>query len=224
MDRAQAKSRRKATARAGRPPKELVADVDERIIGTARELFLERGLKGVSVEDIARRARASKGTIYARFPTKEALFTAIAMRNAANVREGFESNLPLGDGVDERLFNLASRILKHLLADDTVDFIRLAVSEVRSFPDLAKVGRMMRERGAHNARNVLEDIARSNEGGVYPAFAADRLAKTTQFFLDLIVGPLFMRAVFGEDLKFLRGQIKNHVKDGVSFFLAASRT
>ena len=223
MDRAGAKTdpARKAV-RMGRPPKELAANVDERILKTARDLFLERGLASVSVEDIARQARASKGTIYARFPTKEALFAAIAMRNAANVRQGFESAAPSGGSIEERLINLGSTILKHLLADDTVDFIRLAVAEARRFPDLAKVGRMTRDRGAQSAAAVFKEIAQSKQGQALPAFAPERLAKTTQFFLDLVVAPPFMRAVFGEDPKSLRAQIRSHVAESVPFFLAAA--
>jgi len=223
MERARGRADRKAV-RTGRPPKELAAAVEERLLDAAQELFLARGLAGVSVEDIARHAHASKGSIYARFPTKEALFAAIAARNAAKVREGFENEMPSGDTIDERLANLGSGILHHLLAGDTVDFIRLAVAEARRFPDLARVGRMMRERGARSAAAVFEEIARSKQGKAFPAFAPERLAKTTQFFLDLVVAPPLMRAVFGEDLKSLRGQIRNHVADGVSFFLTACRT
>jgi AcrR family transcriptional regulator len=210
--------------RMGRPPKDLACEVDERILNAARELFLARGLSGVSTEEIARQARASKGTIYARFPTKEALFAAIAMRNAAKVREGYEGGAPSGDTVEERLSNLGSEVLKRLLADDNVDFIRLAVAESRRFPDLAKVGRMARERGAQNAAAVFKEVADSKQGRAYPAFASARLAKTTQFFLDLVVAPLLMRAVLGEDPKSLRAQIRSHVAESVAFFLSACRS
>jgi AcrR family transcriptional regulator len=209
--------------RPGRPPKDLAPEVDERILAAARDLFLARGLAGVSVEEIARRAKASKGTIYARFPTKEALFAAIAMRNAAKVREGYGSGLPSGDTIEERLSNLGTEILKHLLGGDNIDFIRLAVAEARRFPELARVGRMMRERGAQNAAAVFGEVALSKQGRAYPAFAPERLMKTTRFFLDLVVAPLLMRAVFGEDPKTLRAQIRSHVAESVSFFLAACR-
>lgn len=208
----------------GRPPKEFAAEVDERILDAARRLFLERGLGGVSVEEIAREARASKGTIYARFPTKEALFGAIAMRNAATVRAGFENLVPVGATIEERLANEATEILKHLLADETVDFMRLSIAEVRRFPDLANVGRMMRERGAQSAMAAFKEVAQSEDRDAYPAFAPERLAKTTLFFLDLVIAPLLMRAVFGQPLKSLRAEIRSHVTSSVSFFLSACRS
>jgi AcrR family transcriptional regulator len=207
----------------GRPPKDQAAAVEDRILGAARKLFLEHGLAGASVEDIAREARSSKATIYARFPTKETLFSAIAMRNAAAVRAGFEHHAPVGATIEERLVNIASEILKHLLAGDTVDFIRLAVAEARRFPDLAKVGSMTRDRGVQAAAAVLKEVAGSEEGKKFPAFAADNLAKTTQCFLDLAVAPLLMRAVFGQDVNSLRADIPAFVSSRVPFFLTACR-
>ncbi|MBR1163073.1 helix-turn-helix domain-containing protein [Bradyrhizobium elkanii] len=70
----------------GRPPTDLAAQVDLRILTAACELFLARELAGVSVEEIA--CRASTATVYTRFPTKETLFAAITLRNLAIVRKG----------------------------------------------------------------------------------------------------------------------------------------
>src|SRR5918912_4352335 len=47
-----------------------------RVLDAARGAFAESGL-GVGVEEIARRAGVGKGTLYRRFPTKEALVRAI---------------------------------------------------------------------------------------------------------------------------------------------------
>jgi AcrR family transcriptional regulator len=47
-----------------------------RILDAARDAFAESGLD-VGVEEIARRAGVGKGTLYRRFPTKEALVQAI---------------------------------------------------------------------------------------------------------------------------------------------------
>jgi AcrR family transcriptional regulator len=48
----------------------------ERILGTARVLFSEHGLDA-SMDDVARGAGVGAGTLYRRFPTKEALVDAI---------------------------------------------------------------------------------------------------------------------------------------------------
>jgi hypothetical protein len=56
-----------------------------------------------------------------------------------------------------------------------------------------------------------------------PAFAPDRLATTTQCFMDLVFKPLILRALFGEKLETLRAEIEAHVASRVAFFLAACR-
>ncbi|GGS25704.1 TetR family transcriptional regulator [Streptomyces rubiginosohelvolus] len=50
----------------------------EQIIAAARELFAERG-PDVSTEEVARRACVSTGTLYRRFPDRQALISAVAL-------------------------------------------------------------------------------------------------------------------------------------------------
>src|ERR1700758_2284338 len=87
--------RKRSTVRSGRPRRELVGEVDERILDAARRAFLERGLAGASIDEIAAMARAGKPTIYARFPNKVALFTAVVMRNVATVTGRFAGHIPV---------------------------------------------------------------------------------------------------------------------------------
>jgi AcrR family transcriptional regulator len=210
--------------RIGRPPRELAGEVDTRILDAARRAFLERGLAGTSVDEIAGLARAGKPTIYARFPSKEELFTAVMMRNvAANVAR-FEDHMPTGATIDERLASVGITVLRWALDSDTVGLMRLAIAEAGRFPDLASgVRRMARERGVEAVARVLSEAAQSDELGTLPAFAPERLATTTELFLDLLALPLLMRALVGEKLKPLQAEVGPHVARSVAFFLAACR-
>jgi AcrR family transcriptional regulator len=226
MSGVQVRSKRRQkprAARVGRPPGKLAGQVDERILDAARRLFLENGLAGTSIDEIARLAQAGKPTIYARFATKEALFAAVVARNAAKVRAGFGSQAPTGATIEERLANVGANVLKGFLVSDTIDFMRLSVAEARRFPQLAGAGRMARERGAQAVARVLSELAQSDEIRAFPALAPECVETTTQFFLDLVVVRFLMRALFGEDLKSLRAQIDTHVASSVAFFLAACR-
>src|ERR1044071_6896685 len=60
----------------GRPLRPDGARNRARVLDAARPAFAEAGLD-VGVEEIARRAGVGKGTLYRRFPTKEALVRAI---------------------------------------------------------------------------------------------------------------------------------------------------
>lgn len=50
------------------------------ILDTARALFLERGYAETSMDQVSHSAKISKTTLYTRFPSKEALFGAVVLR------------------------------------------------------------------------------------------------------------------------------------------------
>jgi AcrR family transcriptional regulator len=65
-----------AAVSAERPLRRDAAENRERLLDAAARVFAERGLDA-SVEEIARVAGVGMGTLYRRFPTKEALITAL---------------------------------------------------------------------------------------------------------------------------------------------------
>jgi AcrR family transcriptional regulator len=219
-------TRKRSTAggvvvRSGRPPRELAGEVEERILDAAAKVFLERGFEGASVDEIADVARAGKPTIYARFPGKEALFTAVVERIVREITSSFERIAPTGATIEERLASIGISILRRVLMAEIVGLIRAAIAEARRFPDLADdVKRMAHERGAGAVAQLLGELAEPDK---LPAFAADRRAATAGNFLDLILLPMLMRALFGERLTVLRAEIAPHVARTVAFFLAACR-
>lgn len=225
MDSAVTAKRRqhRQAVRVGRPPRELAGAVDERILDAARRIFLQQGLAGASIDEIARLARAGKPTIYARFPTKEALFKAVAMRNAARVRAGFETVAATGSTLEERLTSLGIDILNRLFSSDAIDFMRLSVLEARRFPKLAAVGQTARERAAQAVTQVLREMAYSAGLGAYPALTSADIETTTHFFMDLVVARPLLRALLGEDVRRLRAEAEAQVARRVKFFLAACR-
>lgn len=50
---------------------------DARLLDAARAVFLDRGYAGASMDRIAHSAGLTKGALYARFPSKDALFLAL---------------------------------------------------------------------------------------------------------------------------------------------------
>ncbi len=60
-----------------RPPRAPAGERRRQILAAAREVSLERGLAAVRMEQIAARARVSKGTLYNHFESKEDLLLAM---------------------------------------------------------------------------------------------------------------------------------------------------
>ena len=139
--------------------------------------------------------------------------TATRKRSAAGgvVRSGRPPR-DLAGAVEERILDAAAKV---------VGLIRAAVAEARRFPDLAaSVSRMAIEQVTEAVAHLLGELAEPDK---LPAFAADRRAATARHFLDLILLPMLMCALFGERLTALRAEIAPHVARTVAFFLAACR-
>jgi len=214
----------KSRVRIGRPPRAHAGEVEARILDAAQRVFLERGLGGASIDEIAGLARAGKPTIYCRFPNKEALFTAVVMRDVEAHIAAFDSPIPGGATSEERIANLGAAVVHEVLAGGTVGLMRMAVAEAQRFPDLASsVRTMARRRGAEVVGRLLREIAESDELARLPAFAPAHLEQTAERFLDLVLAPLLMRALFGERISDLQTEIPPHVARIVPFFLAACR-
>jgi len=217
-------SARRAAVRSGRPPKELAGEVDGRILDAARKIFVERGFEGASIDEIAEAARAGKPTIYARFGDKRALFAAVVTRDVVSRITQFKGKGPTGATIEERLARLATVTVQWTLDPERLGLMRLAVAEARRFPDLAStVSRTARELSTEVAARYLGEMTQSDQLGSLPAFAPERLATTARLFLDLIVVPFLLRALFEVNPKTLQAEIGPHVARSVAFFLAACR-
>ena len=75
---------------------------------------------------------------------------------------------------------------------------------------------------AEKKQHFLKHFAHVDQHGP-PAFAPQRLAKTADIFLDLVVLPLLHRALHGEKPKALCAEVEPHVASSVAFFIAACR-
>src|SRR4029079_841882 len=104
--------------RQGRPPKDLAGDVKARILDAAQRVFLKRGYQSASLDEIAETAPASKPTIYAHFPGKEALFEAVGARVIARLTD-FEGFAPKGRSVQDRLASLGIEVVQRFI-DETI--------------------------------------------------------------------------------------------------------
>ena len=73
--------------------KRLSTERRNRMVDAARHLILKNGLKGTTMEGIAREARIAKPTLYAYFPDKESVFGAIVEALTAELRSAFHAAL-----------------------------------------------------------------------------------------------------------------------------------
>ncbi|AXB80329.1 TetR/AcrR family transcriptional regulator [Novosphingobium sp. P6W] len=147
-----------AAQRRGRPSLARAYAIDKILLTVAYQLFLEHGFDPVTMEQIASTAQVAKGTLYVRYPSKEALFTA--MIDAAIERWSKEAALQnnlLTDDIEQRLRHHARTIVTFMQHPEVMAMQRLLLSVSTRFPDLASA---MHDRGYRYIVNLLaSDIA-----------------------------------------------------------------
>jgi AcrR family transcriptional regulator len=107
------------------------------IIDAALAVFGERGLASARLDDIARRAGLSKGTIYLYFPNKEELFREVIRQTVIATIERGERLLSSGTPT-EQLVAAMRGYWSFLRSPAFGTLFRLVIGELQNFPDLAR--------------------------------------------------------------------------------------
>ena len=207
---------KRAPVRFGRPPKELVGEVDMRILDVVAKVFLELGFQGASIDEIAEVA-CWQATLLP-LPRQRALFTDVVKREILLASRSSRLRCRPVDnrGAPQECGDHPAALGFRQRQDraDAAGFSRSAPvprSGGHSQPDGA---RAQHRTGVH----LLGELTHSDELGSLPAFVPERLATTARFFLDLIAVPMLLRALFEMDLKTLDAEIDAHVARSVAFF------
>jgi AcrR family transcriptional regulator len=72
-------------------------------LAAARDLIAEQGLKAVTVDSVAERMGAPKGSFYYRFASRDTLLGALWLKTVLAYQEGFVAAIEAGDGLGAAL-------------------------------------------------------------------------------------------------------------------------
>lgn len=188
------------------------------ILHAATQLFLEKGYEGVSTEDVARGASASKQTVYKYFGDKSELFRQIVLDvtdQAERIVERLSARFDEMTDPATELPALAREYATAVLRPEVLQLRRLVISEAERFPDLA---RAYFEAAPARATGVLAAGFRQlGRRGLLPMSDPDAAATD---FAYAILGPLVDRAMFlGRD-QIRDRDIRARVDAGVRALLA----
>jgi TetR/AcrR family transcriptional repressor of mexJK operon len=114
------------------------------LIDAALKLFLSQPYDQVSTDAIARAAKVSKATLYAHFPSKEMLFSAVVSAQCGKLQDDIWNATSPDDDVEEVLRRIARNFLGMFASTDALALYRTILAEVPRFPEL---GRMFYEAG-----------------------------------------------------------------------------
>jgi len=186
------------------------------IMDGARSVFLSAGFDGASMNDVARVAGVSKGTLYAYFDSKQDLFEAIIRAEKAQSAERVcRFSHDCGD-VRTVLTDFGVRLLELMTEPGTLKLARVVVAAADKFPS---VGRTFYEAGPFYGATRLSDELRALEKrGALRVPDPERAAWQ---FVDLCQSYVYKRLLFGVVDSVSRADIEGAVAAGVDVFLKA---
>jgi len=111
----------------------------QELLEAALDLFVEKGFAATRSEEVAARAGVSKGTLYLYFPSKEELFKAVVRQTlSAEIAEGAKVLEAHTGTVTERLVDVLSEWWARVYDSPGSGVFKLAITEMRNFPELAQ--------------------------------------------------------------------------------------
>lgn len=198
MDQDDKKFRRRADAR------------PDEVLDAALAVFGEKGFAATKVEDIARRAGVSKGTVYLYFASKEALMEGIVLRAVAPVAASAVEQMAGYEGDPRLPISMLLNRLCGLLSDPkNLAVPKLFLREAMNFPAIAQMYR----------RDVMEKVipvltqlvAKGVAQGVFRPVDPEL---TVRSIIGPVIAHLAMSEVFGirpADGLALERLIENHL-------------
>jgi AcrR family transcriptional regulator len=184
------------------------------IVQAALDLFVEKGFSSTKMDEIAKRAGVTKGTVYLYFPSKEDLFRAV-------VEEMMGPNLEMGERLVAEHTGSTSELVAELIrawwrvggSTRTACLTKLITGEASNFPTLAQY---YMDHVVLRARHIFEaalrrGVARGEVRDV-PITDAARLA-----IAPLVHASIYQRSLlpFDPDAWEMEGYLELHI----DFFL-----
>jgi TetR/AcrR family transcriptional repressor of mexJK operon len=162
------------------------------VVAAAADVFLEFGFAAASVDEIARRARVSKATVYSHFEGKHALFAAIFQGLCQGIRGDGPApdlkDLPL----EQALFRMGRLLLDVVFTERAIALYRVVLAEVGRAPELC---RTFYEAGPDRPASVLAEYFQGQiDAGVLSVSNAREAAEQ---YLGMVLGQHLLRHALG---------------------------
>ena len=156
----------------------------QELLASAIELFVERGFASTRLEDVARRAGVSKGTLYLYYANKEDLFKAVVRESILPMIGDAEASVAEFEGHSaELLRHVILSWWRRIGATKASGISKLILAEADNFPELARFYQQeVMTRGIGMISNMLERGIRRGE------FRAIDVPQTAQ----VLIAPLMM--------------------------------
>ncbi len=186
------------------------------IMDGARAEFLKSGFDGASMNDVARTAGVSKGTLYVYFESKEQLFEALIREERQQQVErlcilAFDHGSP-----QEVLTNFGCNLVEMMCRPETLAHVRTVIAATSKFPQL---GRAFFEAGPlYGANKMAAYLAEQTRRG---KLSVPDPSQAAWQFVELCQSGTYKSLMFGMIDHVTRAQIESGVHSAVNVFMLA---
>jgi TetR/AcrR family transcriptional regulator, mexJK operon transcriptional repressor len=204
--------------RRGRPTRAESQARHAALLDVALDLFLAKGYEQATIEAIAANARATKRTIYARYPDKAALFHAAVAQASERYALPYDRLVATDQGdLAETLVAIAWLRINQVRTPNGLKLQRIINTESYRFPEL------FTSSFEHSGRQTVEFIASLLKGETTAGrLAVDHPTMAATVFMSMVVGGPVRTIVLGSPMT--RKEIDERTKYAVQLFLDGART
>lgn len=158
------------------------------ILVAALEAFVEHGYAATKLEDVARRAGVTKGTLYLYFENKDALFKAVVRETIVPLLATAQRTVDDHTGsADQLLRGLVLHWWESLSAKELAGIPKLVMSESSNFPELAQ---FWFDEVVQRGRQIFaQAVRRGIESGAFRRVDVDQAVR-------MILAPVLMAAIW----------------------------
>ncbi len=179
--------------RPGRPSGRQGAE----LLAVARDVFVQLGFTGATMQEVATRARISKASLYREHASKDELFAAVVKDWAEQGRDAMRPHLDrllAADDLHPALVEFAALLQHAVLAPEVSRMRRLVAAEADRFPDTA--AGYLADSWTRNINSLADTIAELTARG--DLRVADPWIAAHQFTWTAIGSPLNAHTIAGD--------------------------
>lgn len=190
----------------------------EALLDAARQVFLEHGYSGASIEEVVSRTGGSKASLYSYFGSKEGLFGEMVSEGCKAFLRDVAIPTAIEGTLADTLHRFGLRFFKLYTDPKRVKLMRTVIAEATRFPEFAQ---QLYQEGPQQVRIALATFFKrcSKEGLLYapnPDLAAIQ-------FIALVKGHCQFRSLFGLSPLALPITQEAFIGDAVRLFLDGAR-
>jgi AcrR family transcriptional regulator len=186
------------------------------ILAAARDLFLEQGYGGTSMDGVAKLAGVSKATLYVHFENKERLFAEVVAEGKSGLHRSIAA-ITRDEQADpaETLRLIGQQFLRFVTTPAVLTLFRAVIGETQRFPEL---GRTIFQAGSNHLLDLI--VASIAQAAARGALTVPNPNMAAKHFIALTKSDLHLCCLLDPSFVASEADIQRNVDAAVAVFMS----